>query len=67
MRNTTYTCNKCGKSFDEYDKSNGASMYTIAGYGSKYDGEEILIDLCCDCMDKLIESCIIYPGCTQNG
>ena len=56
-----YKCNKCGKEMDEYDKSLGFNFSAKLGYGSKYDGEYVRVDLCCDCADIRIDSCAIDP------
>lgn len=55
------TCNKCGKKFDIWDTQEGFSINKRMGYGTKYDGEYLELDLCCNCMEKLIDECIISP------
>ena len=41
------------------------SIHDIIGYGSKYCGDEINLDICTDCFDKLIddftEKCAVNP------
>ena len=55
-------CNKCGKEFDIYDEQENFSIHSYQiGYGSKYDGSGLQLDLCCECMDELIDSCKISP------
>lgn len=55
-------CNKCGKTFEIYDNANAFYIHRRAGYGmGEYDGEIIQLDLCCDCMKKLIEECKLSP------
>lgn len=54
-------CNKCGKKFDEFDMQADFNIRTYIGYGSEFDGDDLDIDLCCDCMDELIRSCKISP------
>lgn len=54
-------CNVCGKEFDEYDYNAGNALFRKAHYGSKYDGQFIVLDMCLDCFDNLIESCAISP------
>lgn len=54
-------CNCCGKEMDEMDKCGVTSISRILGYGSKYDGAYVEIDICADCFDKLIESMKINP------
>jgi hypothetical protein len=56
-----YICNKCGKRMNEYDIQERLSVYQNLGYGSKFDGERVEIDLCCDCFDTIIEECKISP------
>lgn len=60
-------CNKCGKLFDDLDIQEELSLHTTLGYGSKYDGHTIQLDLCCDCLDELIESCKISPITSYRG
>ena len=60
MRKTI--CNMCGKEFDLFDKQDGQMIYSAKiGYGSKYDGSGLSMDLCIDCVDKLIDACKISP------
>ena len=54
-------CNMCGKTFDGWDEQENFSIYRTIGYGSRHDGEILSLDLCCDCMDKLIDMCSISP------
>lgn len=61
MVKTEVYCNKCGKKLDMWDVDANYSLYRYLGYGSKYDGNELKIDLCSECMDKLIDSCKLPP------
>ncbi len=54
-------CNKCGKKMDIFDIQEHLSLQGRFGYGSKYDGDDYDLDLCCECMDKLIDECVIPP------
>jgi len=54
-------CNYCGIEFDEFDKNQDLKIHTLVGYGSKHDGERILLRFCCDCFDKIIDECKISP------
>jgi len=54
-------CNKCGKVMDFFDLQANFTIHTNVGYGSMYDGTEIEMHLCCDCFDKLVESCEVAP------
>lgn len=55
-------CNMCGKEFSFWDKQEDFHIYSdYVGYGSKYDESTLELDLCCDCMDKIIDMCKISP------
>ena len=54
-------CNKCGKRFDFWDVQEEYHIHTRIGYGSIYDGEDLELDLCIQCMDNLIKECVINP------
>ena len=54
-------CNLCGKEFDEWDYHENYSIQKKIGYGSSHDGETLSLDICVDCMDKLIDGCKISP------
>lgn len=56
---TKRVCNMCGKDFDMWDEQENFGLHYNVGYGSKFDGEVINADLCCDCFDKLMDSYII--------
>lgn len=53
-------CNLCGKPVEVWDQS-GFNFHGRMGYGSRYDGDLISLVLCCECTDKLVESCLISP------
>lgn len=57
-------CNMCGKEFNMYDEIENRSLCDQFGYGSKYDGDNIRLDLCCNCFDKVIDW--IVPQCKIN-
>lgn len=57
----TITCNMCGKEFDGWDAQENFSIERRLGYGMKYDGDELQLDLCCGCMEKVIAECKISP------
>ena len=54
-------CNKCGKEMDFWDKQEEFSIHTHCGYGTKFDGSDLELDLCCDCMEELADGCKIPP------
>lgn len=58
-------CNMCGKTFDMEDEANDFTLYARFGYGSKRDGDNFNLDLCCECCDKfvdeLVEKCKVDP------
>lgn len=51
----------CGREMDEIDISEDLGIHTMLGYGTKYDGHELNLDLCCACMNRIIEECEINP------
>jgi hypothetical protein len=57
-----YICNICGKDFNMWDEQEKFSIHKHIGYGSKYDGDHIELDMCCDCFDSLID--YILPKCS---
>lgn len=54
-------CNMCGKEFDRCDEEN-FSFHSMISCGSKYDMFEFDLDLCCDCMDRMLDAYLI-PEC----
>lgn len=54
-------CNKCGRVFSIWDIQEDFSIKRNLGYGTIYDGDKLDINLCCECMEKLIEECVISP------
>lgn len=59
-------CNKCGKQLDILDLQQGFHIENRLGYGSKYDDDNLELDLCCKCMDELIDSCKIHPTTSND-
>ena len=57
-------CNICGKEFDMLDEQEELGLHTRFGYGTKFDGDSIDLDICCDCFDKLMDKFI--PMCKIN-
>lgn len=61
-----FKCDFCGKELDQYDtQENFGFHHSHIGYGSQYDGENIDIDLCCDCFDKMMEE-YVEPKLKKN-
>lgn len=54
-------CNGCGKPLDEWDMQEDFHIHTTVGYGSEHDMEEVDLRLCCNCFDKLVDSCTVSP------
>lgn len=54
-------CNLCGKEFDSLDKKEGISINKRFGHGTKHDAATINFDICCACMERLIEKCAVSP------
>ena len=47
-------CNKCGKTLNDLDMQENFSIHSQLGYGMKYDGCKLELDLCCKCMEQII-------------
>lgn len=58
---TVLYCNKCGKKIDNMHVFSGLSVTKRLEYGSKYDLDLLELDLCGDCLDKIIDECAITP------
>lgn len=54
-------CNMCGNEFDMFDLDADNALYKHLGYGSKYDGDYLKLDICCKCLDTIIDQCSIRP------
>jgi len=62
MKNNLYCCcNLCGKEFNIWDYEENFQIHTLLGYGTAYDGNELHLRLCCDCMTDIIDSCYYSP------
>lgn len=55
-------CNICGKEFDMWDQQEKFGFHHQVGYGSKFDGDHINVNMCCDCFDELMDTYIL-PKC----
>lgn len=54
-----FKCDLCGKELNEFDmQENFGLHYSNIGYGSKFDGESIDVDICCTCFDKMMDEYI---------
>ena len=61
MTETKY-CNKCGRALDIWDVQEDLTIHKEKlGYGTKYDGDTLRLQFCCDCMEWLIDQCAIDP------
>lgn len=58
---TKKICNKCGKEMDPWDCISGFHVEMELGFGSKYDGCLVELDLCNNCLDVFIGECAINP------
>ena len=54
-------CNHCGKELDIFDLQQEFTIHRKIEYGSSYDGCIVHLQLCCDCFDKMVESCKVNP------
>ena len=59
-------CNICGKKFDILDANESFNIHKKLGYGTKYDGEILDLNICCSCMDELISKCKKNPCFEEN-
>ena len=59
MSKSKTLCNLCGKEFNAYDEQESFGIHTRVGYGSRFDGDSIDLDLCCECFDKLMYDLIL--------
>lgn len=48
-------CNKCGKLLGGIEAECVEHIDHVIGYGSKYDGEKLAIDLCQTCFDEFVD------------
>lgn len=54
-------CNVCGRPFGLVDKYGGLFIDEVLGYGTKHDGERLCMNICCRCLESMIERCAILP------
>lgn len=58
-------CTMCGWKLDEFDLAQNFTIDHYISYGSKHDLEHLHVDLCNDCLDRLIDwltgTCIHNP------
>lgn len=57
-------CTMCGKVFDSWDYQENLCFDHLIGYGSKYDGGILKLNLCIECFDKVLD--FILPQCKTN-
>lgn len=56
-----WRCHHCGEVLDEWSYYEDIHIQKYLGYGSRYDGKELRMQLCCDCLDNYIEECKLSP------
>ena len=57
-------CTMCGKELDEFDIIEDLHFERYIGLGSRYDFNFFEADLCCKCLDKILD--IILPMFKNN-
>lgn len=57
-------CTVCGKKFDMWDVQESFRFHHRVGYGSKYDGRDLNLNMCCACFDGLMDE--LVPRCKTN-
>lgn len=59
-------CNICGEEFDIWDSQENFHIHQDCGFGTKFDGDRVELNICCVCMEKLVEHCNISPVKIHN-
>ncbi len=59
--NQNPVCNLCGKELDLFDRQQQFTIHKRVQYGSRHDGENVRLNLCCDCFDLLVSNCRVSP------
>lgn len=59
-------CNVCGTEFDLWDEIEGNEISMRRMYGSKYDGDDICIKICIECLDDIVDRCEVSPLCNTE-
>lgn len=54
-------CNVCGKHLEVLDRDPDYTIGIRMGYGTDHDLEYAEIHMCCECLDKLVGSCVVNP------
>jgi len=44
-----------------WDISENFHIHKNLGYGTKYDGDNLKLNLCCSCIEEIIDNCTISP------
>ena len=60
-KQTHKKCNMCGRDLDFWDLQEDFSIKRECGYGTIFDGDSLFLRMCCSCMEKLVESCVVSP------
>lgn len=47
-----FFCDACGK----YEEHSPCELTLAFGYGSKFDGERLTMDICVDCANRIVEN-----------
>lgn len=58
-------CNLCGADFSPEDEELDFGLDMILPYGSVHDMAHLRLDLCCRCLDRLMDEYIV-PNCKIN-
>lgn len=55
-------CNLCGQDLDFWDLQEEFIIHKeTLGYGTAHDGDAMSLQLCCKCMDRIINACLLSP------
>lgn len=64
LENNTRKCTMCDKIFDIWDEQEDLCFEKKMGYGTRYDGEIIRFNLCCECFENVVN--MLAPLCKNN-
>ena len=54
-------CNLCGNVIDPMTGRGGIHISEELGYGSKYDMDLLDMEICYECLDRIVDACRISP------
>lgn len=65
--NAKTVCSICGKEYNCFDEVEDFSIHKErCGYGTMFDGDKLDLNICCSCMNDLIDKCKVSPVIVNN-